>query len=107
MKKLFFILGLIALPMVTMAMSSHKAMQAETTGQYIDNSVITLKVKSALLTNPDVKGLNISVSSTKSGQVKLDGTVKTLAQKLEAGRLAKRVEGVTSVNNNIKVRMHN
>ncbi len=102
--KLFVILGLIALPMVaTIAMSSHRAMQQETTGQYVDSSVITLKVKSKLLADPDVKGLAISVMSYK-GQVKLGGFANSWAQKQKAGMLARQVEGVTGVTNNIVVK---
>lgn len=102
--KLFVILGLIALPMVaTIAMSSHRAMQQETAGQYVDSSVITLKVKSKLLADPDIKGLAITVMSYK-GQVKLAGFANTWAQKQKAGMLAKQVEGVTGVTNNIVVK---
>lgn len=102
--KLFFILGLLILPMATsLAMSSHRAMQQETTGQYVDSSVITLKVKSKLLADPEVKGLAISVTSYK-GQVKLSGFTNTLAQKEKAGMLAKQVEGVTGVMNKIVVK---
>lgn len=102
--KSFFILGLIALPMVaTVAMSSHRAIQQESTGQYVDSSVITLKVKSKLLADPDVKGLAISVVSYK-GQVKLTGFANTWAEKQKAGILAKQVEGVTGVTNAIIVK---
>jgi osmotically-inducible protein OsmY len=102
--RLFFILGLIAFPVAnSMAMSSHKAMQQESTGQYVDNSVITLKVKSKLLADPDVQALAISVISQK-GQVKLSGYVDTEAQKERAGKLAKQVEGVTTVNNALVVK---
>ena len=102
--KLFFILSLIVFPIVsTMAMSSHKAMRQESTGQYVDNSVITLKVKSKLLADPDVKALAISVMSYK-GQVKLTGYVNTEAQKQKAGKLAKQVEGVTAVTNALVVK---
>jgi osmotically-inducible protein OsmY len=101
--KLFFILGLMAFPMLgAMAMSSHKAIQQESTGQYVDNSVITLKVKSKLLADPEIKAFAISVSSNR-GQVTLSGNVATFMQKEKAGKLAKQVEGVTSVINNLMV----
>lgn len=105
--KLFVILGLIALPVVaTIAMGNRHAMQQETTGQYVDNSVLTLKVKSKLLADPMVKGLAISVQSYK-GQVKLSGYADTLQEKQKAVMLAKQVEGVTGVTNNIIVKkMH-
>lgn len=105
--KLFVVLGLIALPVVaTIGMSSHRAMQQETTGQYVDSSVLTLKVKSKLLADPMVKGLAISVMSYK-GQVELSGFADNWAQKQKAGMLAKQVEGVSGVNNKIVVKkMH-
>ncbi len=102
--KLFFILSLLALPMAaSLAMSGHRAMQQETTGQYVDSSVITLKVKSKLLADPEIKGLAISVTSYK-GQVKLSGFTHTMAQKEKAGMLAKQVEGVTGVSNMIMIK---
>lgn len=101
--KLFFIMGLLVFPVLgAMAMSSHKAIQQESTGQYVDNSVITLKVKSKLLADPELKALAISVISYK-GQVKLAGNVNTKAEKEKAEKLAKQVEGVTSVNNALVV----
>lgn len=106
--KLFVILGLIALPVIaTMAMSSHRAMQQqETTGQYVDNGVLTLKVKSKLLADPNVKGLAISVMSNK-GIVTLSGFADNWAEKKQAGKLAHEVDGVKGVNNNIVVKkMH-
>ncbi len=102
--KLFFILGLVALPVVNaMAMSNHQAMPQESMGQYVDNSVITLKIKSKLMADPDLKSMAISVMS-QNGQVKLTGYVNTDAQKEKAGKLAKQVEGVTSVMNVLVVK---
>jgi len=106
--KLFVILGLIALPMVaTIAMGNRHAMQQETTGQYVDNTVLTLKVKAKLLADPMVKGLGISVMSHNKGQITLSGSVHNWAEKKQAGTLAKQVEGVTRVNNNIVVKKMN
>lgn len=104
--KLFFILSLMVLPMVTtLAMSSRTAVnQEETASQYVDDSVITLKVKSKLLADPEIKSLDIAVTSLQKGQVKLSGYANTLAQKLKAEMLAKQVDGVTSVTNNIVVK---
>ncbi len=105
--KLLVILGLVALPMVvTVAMGNRHTIQKESAGQYVDSSVITLKVKSKLLADPAVKGLAISVSSYK-GQVKLTGFADNWSQKQKAGMLAKQVEGVTGVTNNIIIKkMH-
>jgi osmotically-inducible protein OsmY len=105
--KLLFILALMVFPVLGMAMSSHKTIPQESTGQYVDNSVITLKVKSKLLADPDFnkKGVAISVVSNK-GQVKLSGYVNNLAQKEKAEKLAKEVEGVTGVTNALIVNKH-
>src|SRR5665811_1413699 len=101
--KLFFILSLVAFPIVgTMAMG-HKPLQYESTGQYVDNSVITLKAKSKLLADPELKSMAISVMSYK-GQIKLTGFVDTEAEKIKAGKLVKQVEGVTAVTNALVVK---
>lgn len=102
--KLWIILGLMVFPIAsTFAMSSHKAMQSDSVGQYVDNSVITLKIKSKLLTDPEIRGLGISVMSDR-GRIKLSGTVETDAQKQKAENLTKQVEGVTNVDNEIVVK---
>jgi osmotically-inducible protein OsmY len=102
--KLFVILSVMALPMVgPMAMGSHKILPQESAGQYVDNSVITLKVKSKLLADVELKSLAISVLSYK-GQVKLTGVVDTEAEKIKAGNLARKVEGVTNVTNALVVK---
>ena len=101
--KLLIILSLMVLPIAsTMAMGSHKVLP-ESTGQYVDSSVITLKAKSKLLADPELKSLAISVKSYK-GQVNLTGFVDTEAEKIKAGKLARQVEGVTAVTNNLVVK---
>ena len=63
---------------------------------------ITAAVKAKLLGDPLVAGLKIDVD-TQSGVVTLSGTVKSAAEKEEAGRLARDTAGVKSVNDMIKV----
>jgi osmotically-inducible protein OsmY len=72
----------------------------ESTGQYIDDSVITTKVKSALLNSPGLKSFEISVDTYK-GRVQLSGSVSTGANIDEAVAIAYRVGGVTSVKNDM------
>lgn len=72
----------------------------ESTGQYIDDSVITTKVKSALLNSPGLRSFEISVDTYK-GRVQLSGSVSTRANIDEAVALASRVNGVTSVKNDM------
>jgi hyperosmotically inducible protein len=75
------------------------ANQAE---RVIDDSVITTKVKSALLADSTVKGLNINVDTT-GGTVTLSGTAKSQAERTQAEALAASVEGVRNVVNRINV----
>ncbi len=75
----------------------------ESTGEYVDDSTITLKIKAAFVKDPVVKALDVTVETFK-GVVQLSGFVNTPDQKFQAGRLAETVPGVTSVKNNIVVK---
>lgn len=68
-------------------------------GQAIDDATVTTKVKAALLADETVKGLNINVD-TKDGVVTLKGNTDT-TQKTRAEEIAKTVEGVKSVENQL------
>jgi osmotically-inducible protein OsmY len=75
----------------------------ESTGEYVDDSVITAKVKS-LLTNDDfVKSFQISVETYK-GIVQLSGFVNSQQAVDKAGQIARGVKGVQSVKNNLIVK---
>lgn len=69
-----------------------------TVGTEIDDSVITARVKSALLADPDVKSFDIKVQ-TRKGQVQLSGFVDTEARIDNAVALVRKVEGVSGVEN--------
>jgi hyperosmotically inducible periplasmic protein len=73
------------------------------TGNYIDDKTIEGKVKSDLLADPDVKGLAVNVE-VNNGRVQLSGFVDTLAQKNRAGELARNVQGVKYVKNDLVVK---
>ncbi|RRJ96922.1 BON domain-containing protein [Opitutaceae bacterium TAV4] len=75
----------------------------ESTGEYVDNSAITAKVKTALLNDPIVKSFDVSVESYK-GVVQLSGFVNTYEEKAQAGRVAAGVKGVAGVKNNLIVK---
>jgi osmotically-inducible protein OsmY len=75
----------------------------ESTGQYIDNSVITSKVKAAILGDPSLKSLQISVKTYKD-VVQLSGFVDSAKSVQRAGELAAGVEGVSSVRNDLIVK---
>lgn len=76
---------------------------SESTGEYVDDSSITLKVKSAFVKDPVVKAGNVSVETFK-GVVQLSGFVNTAEEKAQAGRVAATVKGVTEVKNNIVIK---
>ena len=75
----------------------------ESTGQYIDNSVITSKVKAAIFNDPTLKSMQITVESFK-GEVQLSGFVDSAASVKRAGEVARGVEGVVSVKNDLIVK---
>jgi hyperosmotically inducible protein len=72
-------------------------------GAKIDDSIITTKVKTALLADSTVKGTDISVE-TKEGEVMLSGFVGDQAQIDKAKQIAQNVEGVKNVNNKMTVK---
>jgi hyperosmotically inducible protein len=74
-----------------------------TVGNTIDDGVITAKVKSALLSADDLKSMGISVA-TNIGNVQLSGLVDSNEQISRAAEIAKKTEGVTSVDNELSVR---
>jgi hyperosmotically inducible protein len=75
----------------------------DSTGQYIDDTGITTKVKAALLKDDLVKSFEIKVETMK-GVVQLSGFVDNADQKAAAGRDAAAVPNVTDVSNNLIVK---
>ncbi len=75
----------------------------ESTGQYIDDTSITSKVKAKILQDDQLKVLQIGVSTYK-GRVQLSGFVDSAAAKARAGQVAGGVEGVTGVENDLVVK---
>lgn len=69
----------------------------------VDDSVITTKLKSALLADAEIKGTDVSVD-TKQGQVTLTGTVKSEAQKERIEKIAKGIDGVKDVQDKLTVK---
>jgi osmotically-inducible protein OsmY len=74
-----------------------------TTGEYIDDSTITTKIKSKLYDDPMTSGWDVSVTTNK-GVVQLSGFVKSSKVKDRAGEIARKVEGVKSVSNDLIVK---
>jgi hyperosmotically inducible periplasmic protein len=72
-------------------------------GEYLDDQTLTARVKSALFSDPNVSGFQVNVDSYK-GTVSLSGFVDTAAQKARAEDVARQVNGVRQVQNNLSVR---
>jgi hyperosmotically inducible periplasmic protein len=72
-------------------------------GDVAVDSATTVKIKSALLADPEIKSLRIDVD-TKDGAVTLSGTVPSKANAERAATVAKGVDGVRSVANRLTVK---
>ena len=75
----------------------------ESTGEYVDDSTLTTKVKAAIVHDEGLKALDIHVNTFK-GRVQLSGWVNTTAQRDYAAHAAAHVDGVQEVTNNITVK---
>jgi osmotically-inducible protein OsmY len=75
----------------------------ESTGQYIDDSAITTKVKAAIFDEATLKTLQINVK-TSNGVVQLNGSVDSEHSVRKASEVAGSVNGVVSVENNLIVK---
>ena len=73
------------------------------TGAAIDDATITTKVKASFAKDKEVSATSVHVNTDK-GVVRLTGDVKSSAEKLKAERLARDIEGVRAVNNDLVVK---
>jgi len=77
--------------------------QQESTGEYLDDSVITTKVKTAILNDANLKFFEIHVATSK-GVVELSGSVTSKDAVDKATQVARGVAGVKSVKNDLQVK---
>ena len=75
----------------------------ESTGEYVDDTAVTAKVKTELIRDPVVKARQVDVSTFK-GVVQLSGFVDTEEQKSRAAELTRTISGVQDVRNNLVVK---
>ena len=73
------------------------------TGEAVDDATITAKVKTVFAKDPGVSALKVNVDTDK-GYVTLKGEVKDSNEREKAAQLARNVEGVKGVNNNLTVK---
>lgn len=77
--------------------------KSEGAGEYIDDSVITTKVKAAIFNEPTLKVTEINVETYK-GVVQLSGFVRSQSDVNRAEEVARGVKGVKSVKNDMRVK---
>ena len=95
----YFILLMLIVAFAACASTSKQ----ESTGEYVDDSVITTKVKSLLAADDFLKSFQISVETYK-GTVQLSGFVDSQKAVDKAVEIARSVKGVKSVKNNLIVK---
>ncbi len=95
----YFVLVMLMVAFVACASTSKQ----ESTGQYVDDSVITTKVKALLAADDFLNSFQISVETYK-GSVQLSGFVGSQNAVNKAGEIARSVKGVTSVKNDLIVK---
>jgi hyperosmotically inducible protein len=86
--------------MIATFMACASTSKHESSGQYVDDSVITTKVKTQLANDDFLKSFQISVETYK-GVVQLSGFVNSQQAVDKAGQIARSVGGVKSVKNNL------
>jgi hyperosmotically inducible periplasmic protein len=75
----------------------------QSTGEALDSTAITARVRAALLADPEVSGFDVGVTTFR-GVVQLSGFVDTPDQRIRAEDIAWGVQGVRSVENNITLK---
>jgi osmotically-inducible protein OsmY len=93
----------LAAIMVSMVTACAPSPTRESPGEYIDDALITSRVKAAFAADPEVKATQIQVETYK-GIVQLSGFVDSRAMAERAAELARGVKGVQSVKNNVVVK---
>jgi osmotically-inducible protein OsmY len=102
-KKIRFVDYFVLLVLIATFAACASTSKQESTGEYIDDSVITTKVKSLLAADDFLKSFQISVETYK-GTVQLSGFVGSEKAVDKAGEIARSVKGVKSVKNDLIVK---
>jgi osmotically-inducible protein OsmY len=95
--------GLVLLMLIATFVACASTPKQESTGEYVDDSVITTKVKSLLAADDFLKSFQIGVETFK-GTLQLSGFVASQKAVDKASEIAHSVKGVTSVKNDLIVK---
>jgi osmotically-inducible protein OsmY len=102
-KRYAFIPYVLVLMLIATFVACASTSKQESTGEYVDDSVITTKVKSLLAADDFLKSFDISVETYK-GTVQLSGFVTSQAAVDKAVQITRGVGGVKSVRNSLIVK---
>ena len=94
---------LVAIAFMAMALGCASTAKTEGTGEYIDDTVVTTKVKAAIFNEPTLKSAEINVETFK-GVVQLSGFVNSREDINKAVAVARQIPGVTSVKNDMRLK---
>ena len=100
--KRFIYAFILALSLVSIGGCASTQKQ-EGTGEYLDDSLVTSKIKAAILKDPDLSSAEINVETFK-GEVQLSGYVNSIADITKAVEVAQGVKGVNSVKNDMRLK---
>lgn len=103
MKQLSYVSAFILACMLATLPGCASSPEHQGTGEYIDDAVITTKVKAAIFNEPTLKSAEINVE-TYNGVVQLSGFVNSQADINKAAEVARGVKGVKSVKNDMRVK---
>jgi len=95
--------SLLAAATLVFTLGCASTAKTEGTGEYVDDTVITTKVKAALLNEPNLKSTEVNVETFK-GVVQLSGFVSSQDSANLAMVTARAVKGVTSVKNDMRIK---
>ena len=99
-RKLAAVAGILFL---ALALGCASTAQKEGTGEYFDDTVVTAKVKAAILEEPTLKSAEINVETFK-GVVQMSGFVNSREDIATAAAVARKVPGVKSVKNDMRLK---
>ncbi len=97
------VLSLVSALVLTTMLGCASTATREGTGEYVDDTVITTKVKAAVFNDPTLKSAEINVETFK-GVVQLTGFVSSSAAINKAVEITRGIAGVTSVRNNMRLK---
>ncbi|MEQ6342441.1 MAG: BON domain-containing protein [Gammaproteobacteria bacterium] len=103
MKILKYITAFFFAIILVSAMGCASTSTQEGTGEFVDDTVITTKVKAAIFGEPSLKSMEINVETFK-GVVQLSGFVSSEASKQKAIEMARTVKGVKSIKDDMRLK---